>query len=134
MELNSLNSKMRHIDGKEYRIYSRISREILDKIWHIFLKFDLHAGPKFGTSKHNIFPYLCVLGTSMPFNRKIKNSDFGHFSTYFSNSTYTRVYTVIEYFWNFSKLGSLDKSKNWLKPFLGWVCQNASYAIIWQKI
>ncbi len=87
----------------KYHIYSRISREILDKIWHIFLQFDLYAGPKFGPLKHNIFPYLCVLGTSKPFNRKIKSSHFGHFFQLIfpirliHGSTYTRVYTVIKF-------------------------------------
>ncbi len=28
----------------KYRIYSRISREILDKFWTIFSQFDLYAG------------------------------------------------------------------------------------------
>ncbi len=79
-------------------LYSRISREILDKIWHIFLQFD--AGPKFGPLKHNIFRYFCVLGTSKPFNRKIKKSHFGHFFQLIfpirliRGSTYTRVFTL----------------------------------------
>ncbi len=31
---------------KNYRIYSRISREILDKIWDFFNQFDLYSGQK----------------------------------------------------------------------------------------
>ncbi len=86
----------------EFRIYSRISREILDKIWHIFLQFDLYAGPKFGLLKHNIFHYLCVLETSKPCNRKINKLNFGHFFQLIfpiqliRGSTYTRVYTVTQ--------------------------------------
>jgi hypothetical protein len=79
-----------------YRIYLRISQEILDKIWHIFLQFNLFAGRKFDPLKHNTFPYLCVLGTSKPFNRKIKKIEFwSFFSTYFQLITRVDLYASI---------------------------------------
>jgi hypothetical protein len=31
----------------DYRIYSRIGREILDDLWRYFFQFDLYAGHKF---------------------------------------------------------------------------------------
>ncbi len=75
-----------------YRIYSRISREILDKIWQIFLQFDLYAGQKIGSGKHAFIHYLCVLRPSKPLKKENKKMKFwSFFSTYFSNSTYTRV-------------------------------------------
>jgi hypothetical protein len=44
-----------------YRIYSRISREILDKIWPKFCQFDLYAGHTFLVQKGYINNYLSDL-------------------------------------------------------------------------
>ena len=34
------------VGENSYRIYSRISREILDEFWAVFSSFDLYAGHK----------------------------------------------------------------------------------------
>ncbi len=103
-ECKTLGTKKAKIDRYDlniYRIYSRISREILDKIWQIFLQFDLYAGQKFGSGKHDFIHYLCVLRHSKPLKRKIKKWNFGHFFRLIfpirliRGSTYTRVYTVL---------------------------------------
>ncbi len=73
----------------------------MDKIWRIFLQFNLYMSHKFGSGKHDFIPYLCVLRLSKTLKRKFKKWNFGHFfQLIFSiwlirGSTYTRVYTVI---------------------------------------
>ncbi len=46
---------------REYRIYSRISREILDKIWPKFCQFDFYAGHTFLVQKAYFINYLSDL-------------------------------------------------------------------------
>ena len=85
-----------------YRIYSRISREILDNFCNIFFQFDLYAGHKnVGPKLHeNRFPH--VLKSLVYKYRVLKNRNFGHILDKKSSirpirgSTYTRVYTVIK--------------------------------------
>ncbi len=75
-----------------YRIYSRISREILVIFWQIFFQFDLYAG--------HFFDYLGIIWLYRWLNMVFKNAYFGQFfGLIFSirlirGSTYTRVYTV----------------------------------------
>ena len=84
-----------------YRIYSRISREILDKIWLKFYQFDLYAGQHFWSSKYVFIHYLCVLRHYKCLDKVLKNVNFGQFfGLIFSirlirGSTYSRVYTVL---------------------------------------
>ncbi len=77
-----------------YRIYSRISREILDKIRPKFYLFDLYTGHKKYLSKctktfSGVFQDL--LFTKIKFLNYQILDIFCHI---FFNSTYTRVYTV----------------------------------------
>ncbi len=83
-----------------YRIYSRISREILDKFRPIFFQFDLYTGHKTSPSKPHFIDFMsnsdqCKLGLA---SKIICN--FGQFLAWKScirlirGSTYTRVYTV----------------------------------------
>ncbi len=87
---------------KTYRVYSRISREILDKIWQKFYLFDLYAGHKKVSPKmyQNHFMYVSEL--SIQKNKALEISNFGHFLPVFFNSNYTRVdlYASIYGNWN----------------------------------
>jgi hypothetical protein len=83
-----------------YRIYLRISQEILDKIWPKFCQFDLYAGHTFFVQKGSFINYLSDLRFKYLGSLKTTyNFEFWTiFETYFFNSTYTRidlVYTVI---------------------------------------
>ncbi len=84
-----------------YRIYSRISREILDNIWPKFCQFDLYAGHNFLGQKRFFIDYLSVLSLFSKFEEDFKFLIFGPFlALIFSiglicGLTYTRVYTVV---------------------------------------
>jgi hypothetical protein len=44
----------------KYRIYSRISREILDTFWHLFFEFDLYTGHKTWLHYLGLITYLGI--------------------------------------------------------------------------
>ncbi len=84
-----------------YRIYSRISREILVIFWQIFLQFDLYAGHKICCPNTFFLAFLCKKSLVHYFKSILIFWNFGPFlANIFSirlirGSTYTRVYTVI---------------------------------------
>jgi hypothetical protein len=47
---------------KTYRIYSRLSREILDKFWKKYYQFDLYAGQTFLTQKYILVSFSYIIG------------------------------------------------------------------------
>ena len=75
-----------------YRIYSRISRDILDKITANFIQFDFYADHKFLSRKALFSSYSCILDHFLIFLRFLIISILGKFREYyFFNSTYSRV-------------------------------------------
>ncbi len=83
-----------------YRIYLRISREILDKIWPIFLQFDLYPGHKTYRLNWTKFEWSSFKGSYFGI-LKLKHYEFWtifckylFISTYIRRLTYTRVYMV----------------------------------------
>ncbi len=87
-----------------YRIYSRISREILDVFSPIFIQFDLYAGHQNCLQKSFFINSMMFIGCVICFKSIKIKSNFGHFlAIIFSirlirGSTYTRVYTVSQIF------------------------------------
>ncbi len=74
-----------------YRIYSRISREILDKNKTKFYQFDLYVGQHLLLQKYIWALYLCVLRQFKTLQENLKFLILVKFSTIFSNSIDTRV-------------------------------------------
>ncbi len=88
----------------EYRIFSRISLEILDKIWPKFYQFDLYTGHKQYLPKCTK-TFSCVFQDLLFTKIKLLNFQildiFFQFNLYegrlIRGSTYTRVYKVVYY-------------------------------------
>ncbi len=66
----------------------------MDKIRRIFFQFDLYAGQKFGSGKHDFIPYLCVLRPSKPLKKKIKNEFWSFFNLFFLFDLYPSIYGI----------------------------------------
>ncbi len=85
------------VPKNKYRIYSRISREILDKFRSIFFQFDLYAGHKKSLLKPLFIDFLYISHQCKPVLAFKIICNFGQFWAWKScirlirGSTYTRV-------------------------------------------
>jgi hypothetical protein len=110
------------MSSQEYRIYSRISREILDEFWALFYEFDLYAGHKIVFHKLLFSPYLGNKPSLFHLNQVNFFWNFGQFLPFIFSirlirgSTYTRVYTVVKnllYGWFHFKKMTLRLREAW---------------------